>query len=50
MTLSKLARILGKTSIYARDINAVKRGRIGQRITNRIIGRIVNKGMKNVWR
>lgn len=37
--LYALARILG-------DINAVKRGKVGKRIANKIIGRGVNK----LWR
>lgn len=50
MNLSKLARALGKVAVYVRDANAVKRGRIGERVANRVIGRAVNKIMRKVWR
>ena len=36
-------RILG-------DINAVKRGRIGQRVTNRVLGRVASGLMRELWR
>lgn len=32
------------------DAQAVKRGRIGQRVVNRTVGRQVNKAMKGIWR
>lgn len=50
MTLSKLARALGKAAVITRDVNAVARGRIGQRIVNRVVGRKVAKVMRSVWR
>lgn len=50
MSLSKLARWLGKASVYTRDANAVKRNRVPQRIANRVIGRAVSKAMRHIWR
>jgi hypothetical protein len=47
---SKLARTLGKASVLARDVNAVQRGRVGQRLVNRVVGRQVNKLTKGLWR
>ena len=46
MTLSQLARLLGKASVYTRDINAVKRGRIAQRVGNRVVGRTISSAMR----
>lgn len=48
--LSKLARILGKLSVYTRDVNAVSRGRVPQRVANRVIGRAASRAMRKVWR
>lgn len=48
--LSKLARIFGKASIYTRDVNAVQRGRLTERLANRVIGRAVSRAMRKVWR
>lgn len=50
MTFSQLARLLGKASMYTRDVNAVRRGRLGERLANRIIGRAVSRAMRRVWR
>ena len=41
--LYKLARLLG-------DVQAVRRGRIGQRVQNRVTGRIVGKLLRRLWR
>lgn len=38
-----LAKILG-------DVNAVKRGKIGQRIVNRAAGKLAGRAMGKVWR
>lgn len=50
MSLSRLARWLGRASVITRDANAVKRGRIGPRVANRVMGRAVSKGMRRLWR
>ena len=39
MTIGKIRSILYKTAKILGDINAVKRGKIGQRTTNRLIGK-----------
>jgi hypothetical protein len=41
---------LGRASTITRDANAVQRGRIAQRVTNRLIGRAVSRAMRHVWR
>jgi hypothetical protein len=41
--LYMLARLLG-------DAQAVKRGRVGQRVANRMIGRAVGKATRRLWR
>lgn len=50
MNLSKLARAFGKAAVITRDVNAVKRGRIGQRVVNRVVGRAASKAMRGIWR
>jgi hypothetical protein len=47
--LSELARILGKASVYSRDANAVARGRLLERLANRVMGRAVSRGMRRLW-
>jgi len=32
------------------DVNAIKRGRIGQRVTNRVLGRVASGLMRGLWR
>lgn len=49
MTLSQLARLLGKASVYTRDANAISRGRITQRVGNRIVGRAISSAMRGRW-
>lgn len=39
-----------RTSVLLGDARSVQRGRVGQRITNRVIGRGVSKLMRGVWR
>lgn len=50
MTLSKLGRLFNTAGKITRDVNAVKRGRVPQRVTNRVIGKAVGSLMRNVWR
>jgi len=49
-TLTSLRRTLFLSSRTLGDLQAVRRGRISQRITNRVIGRAVNRGMRGLWR
>lgn len=50
MSIAKWRRAFYLTSRTLGDVQAVKRGRVGQRITNRIVGRAMSKAMKGVWR
>jgi hypothetical protein len=50
MTLSKLRRWLYKGQRALGDVQAVRRGRLAQRLTNRIIGRAVGWLLRKVWR
>lgn len=50
MTLQHLARLFNRCAAYTRDVNALRRGRIVQRVENRIIGRIVMRVLRKVWR
>ena len=43
MSISKFRSILYTTAKYAGDISAVKNGRIGRRIFNRILGKFTAK-------
>jgi hypothetical protein len=49
MTINSLRRALIKSSVVLGDINAVMRGKIVQRIGNRMIGRAVRKLTRGVW-
>lgn len=50
MNLSQLARFLHRAEVITRDVNAVKKGRVVQRVENRIIGRAVGRAMRGLWR
>lgn len=53
MTRSKIARarrIAHRTEVALGDVRAVQRGRIGQRVANRVLGRIVGRGLRGLWR
>ncbi len=49
-SLTSLRRTLYLASRTAGDLQAIKRGRIGPRITNRVAGRAVNRSMRGLWR
>lgn len=50
MTLNQLARLFHKAEVITRDVNAVKRGRVVQRVENRIIGRAIGRVTRSWWR
>lgn len=50
MTLSRLAAALTRGARLVRDVNAVRRGRVRQRLVNRAIGRFVGRTLRPVWR
>lgn len=50
MTLGQLASIMTRGAQIVRDVNAVKRGRVVQRVENKIIGRLVSRQLRRVWR
>lgn len=49
MTLARLARALNRGAVLARDANAVKRGRVPQRIGNRLVARAIGRAMRGRW-
>lgn len=49
MTLSQFASALGRAAIITRDINAVRRGRIAERVGNRVIGGTISRFMRGRW-
>lgn len=49
MNLNKLSRVLHITNRTVRDVNAVKRGKVAGRVTNRVVGRQLSDLMRGVW-
>ena len=45
-----MIRFLARLVVFLRDMNAVRRGRIGQRIYNKAVGRLAARGLRKVWR
>lgn len=53
MTRSKIVRarrIAHRTEVVLGDVRAVQRGRIGQRIANRFLGRLIGRATRGLWR
>jgi len=50
VTASQLRRKLYQAARLLGDAQAVKRGRIGPRIANRTMGRLVGRAMRGLWR
>ena len=50
MSLSAFRSFLYTFARFLGDVQAVRRGRIGQRIVNRVIGRIGGRVMRRLWR
>ena len=50
MNLNQARRITQKATVLLGDAQAIKTGRIVPRIQNRIIGRLVSRLMRSVWR
>ncbi|CDQ42123.1 hypothetical protein BN990_04503 [Virgibacillus salexigens] len=46
MSIGKIRTLLYKTAKYLGDINAIRRGRVKQRIKNRIIGKFTGRLFK----
>lgn len=45
--IRKAARVV---AVVAGDAQAIKRGRVAERVTNRVAGRLVARGMSRLWR
>jgi hypothetical protein len=50
MTINQWRRLLHRGEVALGDVQAARRGRLGQRVANRIIGRAVARAMRRVWR
>jgi hypothetical protein len=50
VTISQTRRTLHLLERTLGDYQAVKHGRVGRRITNRLLGRAVGRMMRRVWR
>lgn len=48
--INQARHALAKTNIILGDVQAVKRGRIAERLTNRMLGRLMNKLVRGLWR
>lgn len=49
MTLNRISRALHLTNRTVRDANAIRRGKVAQRVGNRVVGRLVSKAMRGAW-
>ena len=47
---TQVAKAAHQVEVLSRDAQAIKRGRVSQRVTNRGMGRAVSKSMKGLWR
>lgn len=50
MSIAKTRRGLYKANRLLGDVQAVRSGRIWQRVVNRLIGRAAGRAMRGVWR
>ena len=50
MNINQARRATHRATVLLGDAQAIKRGRIGPRIANRLIGRLVAKLLRSVWR
>jgi hypothetical protein len=50
MSINKIRRKLHKTNVILGDINAVKRGKIIQRIGRRIFGKLTGRLMRKIFK
>lgn len=50
MTLNRLASLLFRASVRVRDVQAVRRHRVAQRLVNRAMGRTFGRATRRLWR
>jgi hypothetical protein len=50
MDFNKARRTTHKATVLLGDAQAIKTGRIGPRIANRLMGKLVARVMRNLWR
>jgi len=50
VSLSKIASAFHRAEVTTRDVQAVRRGRVPQRVVNRVTGKAVGRIMRRVWR
>jgi hypothetical protein len=50
MNWNKIRKAAHTVEVLAGDAQAVKRGRVGQRVANRLIGKAVGRGARRLWR
>lgn len=50
MTIGKLRSVLYKSARVLGDVNAVRRGRVPQRLVRRAIGKVTGRGIGSIMR
>lgn len=50
MNINKARRATHRATVLLGDVQAIKTGRIGQRVANRLMGRLVSAIMRGLWR
>ena len=50
LTIGKIRRAAYKTGKVLGDVQAVKKGKVARRIKNRILGKMVGKALKGLWK
>jgi hypothetical protein len=50
MTISAFRRLLYLIGRFLADFQAVRRGRVAERVHNRLAGKLLGKATRNLWR
>lgn len=50
MSINRARRATHRATVLLGDAQAIKRGRYAERIFNRVIGRLVARAMRSVWK
>lgn len=49
MSINEIRSALRKTNVFLGDVRALQTGKIGQRIFNRVVGRLAARAMSKIW-
>jgi len=50
VSINKARRATHRATVLLGDAQAIKTGRIGQRVANRVMGKLVARLMRSLWR